>query len=167
FTIRSYGDDRFPTNEHLDLRIGGTPPVYRYASLSVTSDNVVPCAIGRVPILHTVRALDGALLLEPEEDESHPLVEHQTDLGVSTIFGFGTRRRWLRGDKIQQNSDASAIRAWNRATYGRGLPFVLIPHVFPDGDPSAEEAWICRWENDRLPRTYPNTMLLSRYRLPF
>jgi hypothetical protein len=166
FTIRAYGEDRFPTNEHLDLRADG-PPVYRYASLSVTTANTVPCAIGKVPILTTVRALDGALLLEPDDDESHPLVEHQSDLGVSTIFSFGTRRRWLRGDKIQEASDAAAIRAWNRATYGRGLPFVLIPHVFPDGDPSGEEAWICRWEDENLPRTYMDMSLRSRFRLKF
>lgn len=164
FTIRGYGEDRFPTNEHLDLR----PAVsYRYASLSVSSANTVPCAIGKVPILTTVRALDGTLMLESEDDESHPLVEHQTDLGVSTIYAFGTRRRWLRGDKIQASGDAAAIRAWNRATGGRATPFVLIPHIFPDGDPTNEEAWLCRWEEDRLPRTYLDTQLLSRYRLQF
>jgi hypothetical protein len=164
FTIRDYAPDRFPTNEHLDLRPAGS---YRYASLSVTSPNVVPCAIGKVPILTTVRALDGTLMLESEEDESHPLVEHQTDLGVSTIYAFGTRRRWLRGDKIQKASDAAAIRAWNRASGGRAIPFVLIPHIFPEGDPSGDEAWLCRWEQDRLPRTYLDTQLDSRYRLQF
>lgn len=165
FTIRGYAPDRFPTNEALDLRALALE--YRFASLTVTTPNTVPCAVGAVPILSTVRTLDGTLLLEAEEDESHPLVEHQTDLGVSTIYAFGTRRRWLRGDKVQEQTDAAAIRDWNRATGGRALPFVLIPHVFPEGHPELAESWICRWEQDRLPRTYLDTTLKSRYRLQF
>jgi len=173
FTIRSYHEDLFPVNEHLDLR--DVTPTYRYASLEVSSANVVPCALGKFPILTRVRALDGHLLVEstPEDDEAHPLVEHKTDVGVSTIYSHGTRLRWLRGDKIQQDSDAVALRSWNRATQGRSIPFVLIPHTLNDHAAATsplveqEEAWIARWEDQNLPRTYIGPDLLSRYRLKF
>ncbi len=167
FTIRDYHEDLFPVNEHLDLR--DVTPTYRYARLTAADANVVPCAIGAFPILTEVRALDGNLLLDanPEDDESHPLVEHKTDVGVSTIYSHGTRLRWLRGEKIQENTDARNIRAWNRATQGRSIPFVLIPHIIDDDheDTTDEESWIVRWEQQNLPRTYFGPDLMSRYRL--
>jgi len=171
FTIRAYHEDAFPMNEHLDLR--DVAPTYQYASLEVTSPNSVNCALGAFPMLTSVRALDGNLLLDAEDDESHPLVEHKTDVGVSTIYQHGTRLRWLRGEKIQAATDAAAIRSWNRATFGRGLPFVLIPHLLDDDAPvtspavEQEESWIVRWEDPNLPRTYMGPDLMSRYRLKF
>lgn len=168
FTIRDYHEDDFPVNEHLDLR--DVTPTYRYASLELTADNIVNCALGKCPILTTVRALDGNLLLDgsPEDDEDHPIVEHNTDAGVATIYSHGTRRRWLRGDKLQVDSDARLMRSWNRATQGRSTPFVLIPHVITeDGTTADEESWIARWEDSRLPRTYIGPDLLSRSRLKF
>ncbi len=169
FTIRTYHEDLFPVNEHLDLR--DVTPTYRYASLAVTSANSVACALGKIAILTRVRALDGNLMLDgaPEEDESHPIVEHKTDVGVSTIYSHGTRLRWLRGDKIQKATDAAAIRSWWRATQGRSLPFVLIPHItrVPSPTPEEEESWIVRWEQPNLPRTYIGPDLLSRYHLTF
>ncbi len=171
FTIRPYHEDLSPVNEHLDLR--DVTPTYRYASLSVTSANSVNCALGKFPILTTVRTLDGNLMLDgaPEEDESHPIVEHKTDVGVATIYSHGTRLRWLRGDKIQEAADATAIRSWWRATQGRSIPFVVIPHVLNDDAPvtspavEEEESWIVRWEQPNLPRTYVGPDLLSRYHL--
>ncbi len=173
FTIRRYHEDLFPVNEHLDVR--DVTPTYRYASLEVTSANSVNCALGKCAILTRVRALDGNLLLEgsPEDDESHPIVEHQTDVGVSTIYSFGTRLRWLRGDKIQRDSDARAIRSWSRATEGRAVPFVLIPHLINEDAPvesppvDQEESWIARWEDKTLARSYIGSDLLSRYHLKF
>ncbi len=173
FTIRAYHEDSFPVNEHLDVR--DTTPTYRYASLECASANLVNCALGKFPILTTVRALDGNLMLDgnPEDDEEHPTVEHGTDAGVETIYAHGTRRRWLRGDKIQANTDAKAIRSWDRASGGRATPFVLIPHLVDDDAPATsptveeEESWIVRWEDKQLPRTYVGPDLLSRYRLKF
>jgi len=171
FIIRAYHEDDFPLNEHLDLR--DVSPSYRYASLEVTVANSVNCSLGAFPMLTTVRALDGNLMLDAEDDESHPMVEHKTDVGVSTIYVHGTRLRWLRGDKIQESTDAAAIRSWNRATLGRGLPFVLIPHILDEHAPvtspevEQEESWIVRWEDPNLPRAYIGPDLMSRYRLKF
>jgi hypothetical protein len=167
FTIRTYHEDLFPQNEHLDLR--DVTPTYRYASLAVTSANSVACALGKFAILTNVRTLTGNLRIAAEADESHPIVEHRTDVGVATIYSHGTRLRWLRGDKIQKVGDAAAIRSWWRATQGRSIPFVLIPHItrVPSPTPEEEESWIVRWEQPTLPRTYIGPDLLSSYHLKF
>src|ERR1051325_11078483 len=108
-TIRDYfasgQGDAFPVNEHLDLR--DVNPSYRYLSLELLNDNTVAVAIGLVAILTEVRSLDGNLLLDgdPEEDEIHPIEEHKTDAGASTISIHGTRLRWLRGDKLAELTD--------------------------------------------------------------
>lgn len=172
FTIRDYHEDYFPVNEHLDLR--DMDPTYRYASLEVTVPNTVFCSVGKFAMLETVRSLDGTLLIDAEDDEKHPLVRHATDVGVETTFVHGTRLRWLRGDKIVSAGDSAKIRAWNRASFGSGIPFVLIPHVVTDDElllaspalsDNHEEAWIVRWEEDTLPRQYIGPDLLSRWRL--
>ncbi len=168
FTIRPYHEDQWPVNEHLDFR--DVTAHYRYLSLELVNANTVNAALGKIAILSSVKTLDGTLMLDTEEDEQHPLVEHKTDIGVSTIYAHGTRLRWLRGEKIQEASDSAAIRAWNRASQGRALPFVLIPHLeTDDASPTTadEESWLVRWEEDRLPRTYFSADLLSRWRLKF
>jgi hypothetical protein len=159
FPAASYHLDKFPLTLHLDLR--SSAPSYRYASLVVTSANTVNCAIGEVIISTAIRMLDGTVQFDSEEDEDHPLVEHQTDVGVSTIYRHGTRLRWLRGDKVVEATDAAAIRTWTRASLGRGLPFVVLPHL------AETEAWYVRWENGKVPRTYIGPDLISRYRLAF
>lgn len=166
FTIRDYHEDDFPVNEHLDLR--DVDPTYRYASLEVTAPNSVTCSLGAFPMLETVRGLDGTLMLDADDDERHPVVRHATDVGVETTYAHGTRLRWLRGDKIAETGDAAAIRSWNRASFGSGVPFVVIPHIETDADAGAvEEAWLVRWEDDNLPRTYIGPDLMSRWRLKF
>ena len=163
FPAASYHLDRFPLNLHVDLRTDA--PSYRYASLAVTNANTVPLAIGEVIIATAIRSLDGTIQFDSEDDESHPLVEHQTDVGVSTIYRHGTRLRWVRGDKVVAATDAANIRTWNRASLGRGLPFIIWPKTAED------ECWYVRWESDKLPRTYlapdPAGGFISRYRLAF
>ncbi len=167
FTIRAYHKNDFPQNEALDLR--DVDPSYRYLSLALTSANSVAAALGKIAILSTVRSLDGNLLLNTEETAAHPIVEHQTDVGVSTIYAHGTWLRTLSGEKIQEASDAAAIRDWNEATRGRSLPFVLIPHLEPDAAAGTEEeAWLVRWTDNVLPRIYLIPDLgLSHYLLKF
>lgn len=167
FTIRTYHEDDFPVNEHLDLR--DINPSYQYLSLELTAANSVNAALGKIALLSSVRNLDGNLeLSNVQDDETHPLVEHRTDVGVSTIYIHGTRWRWLRGDKIQVASDSALIRSWNRAANGRGLPFVVIPHIETDADAGAvEESMLVRFEKEELPRTYIGPDLLSRWRLEF
>ncbi len=167
FTIRPYQENDFPQNESLDLR--DVDPSYRYLSLALTSANSVAAALGKIAILSTVRTLDGTLMIDAEDDEAHPVVSHKTDIGVETIYAHGTRLRTMTGDKLQAATDAAAIRSWNRASRGRSLPFMLIPHIGEDSAAGTdEETWLVRWTEDSLPRTYlvPD-LALSKYVLKF
>lgn len=165
FTIRTYQEDSFPVNEHLDLR--PTNPSYRYASLVVSNANVVNCAVGKCAILTTVRSLTRNLLVGGQDEESHPLVEHATDLGVSTIYSLGTRRRWLRSNKIATEADALLIRSMIRASSGRAVPFVIIPHLEDAAAGTIEESMIVRWEKPSVQRMYTGPGLMSQYAFAF
>jgi hypothetical protein len=158
--IPEYHEDAFPQNAWLDLR--DLSPSYRYASLAVTVANAVPCAIGELVLAQTMRALAGTFQLDSEEDEAHPLVENRTTVGVSTIYSHGTRWRWIRGDVTDTGAVAEQLRAWNRATLGRGLPCVIWPHL-----DAADEPLFVRWESEKLPRTHLAPDGISRLRLAF
>jgi hypothetical protein len=160
-TIPPYHEDRFPENAKLDLRPFGSPS-YRYGSLAVTSANVVPCAIGEIVLATQLRAISGTFQLDAEEDESHPLQENKTDVGVSSIYVHGTRWRYVRGQVIQTATTAVQIRSWNRACFGRGYPCVVWPHLDDDDEPM-----YMRFEKDGLPRTRIAPDGISRYQLGF
>lgn len=161
FPAASYHEDKFPKNLHLDLRVAA--PSYQYASLAVTTASSVNCSIGEMIVATTVRALDGTYERNAQDDEDHPLNEHRTDVGVSTIYVHGTRLRWMRGELVQEGSDAANIRSWNRATLGRGLPCVIMSHHNPDDD----EPWFVRFEKTKLPRAYIAAGGVSRLPLDF
>jgi hypothetical protein len=158
FTIPAYHEDDFPENAWLDLR--DEAPSYRYASLAVTEANVVPCAIGELVLARTMRALEGTLQLDAEEDEDHPLTENRTTVGVSTINVHGVRWRWIRGDVTQTVVTAERLRSWNRATQGRGYPSLIWPHL-----DAADEPLYVRWEQGKLPRARIGPDGQSRFRL--
>lgn len=158
-TVPAYHEDDFPANVYAD--ISATSPSYRYGSLAVTSANIVACSIGELVISTGLRSLTGCLMVDASDDEEHPIVEHRTDVGVSTIYAHGTRWRWVRGDKVQAATDAQKIRALNRASQGRSLPFVILPHLQND------EPFFVRFEKTTLPRTYMDNAWVSRYRLEF
>ncbi len=161
FVIPAYHEDKFPVNCFLDL--SGTSPSYRYASLEATTANAVACSIGECPIYNQIRSLPGSFLISTDvDDEDHPLVEHKTDVGVSTIYRHGTRLRWLRGDVVEEASTGVQIRSWNRATLGRGLPFLLLPPV----ELNAGEPLFVRWEDNKLPRNYMERGI-SKFKLGF
>ncbi len=157
--VPAYHEDDFPANIHAD--ISATSPSYRFGSLAVTSANIVACSIGEVVISTALRSLTGCLMPDASDDEEHPIVEHRTDVGVSTIYSHGTRWRWVRGEKTQAGSDAAKIRSLNRASQGRSLPFIILPHLQND------EAFFVRWEKNQLPRTYIDNSYISKFRLEF
>lgn len=157
-TVPAYHEDDFPVNISVDVN-----QTYQYFSLAATSANIVNIAIGEVILATQVRTLVGHYLVlqGPGEEEDHPLVEHQTDVGVSTIYGFGTRRRWIRGSILQNESNGTTVRSWNRAAQGRLLPFVIWPQLTP------AEPWYVRFEDTRMRRTYVSPGAHSRFDLNF
>jgi len=152
--------DQFPVNVFGDFRT--LLPTYRYASLAVTVANVVSCSIGEFLILSELRSIDGFTMSSSDDQEDHPIVEHKTDVGVSTIFLHGTRLRWFRGNVLQGKTTADNIRNWGRATYGRGLPFLIVPLTYSDAEP-----WLVRWEDGKINRHYHESKGYSTYSLAF
>jgi hypothetical protein len=160
-TVPAYHEDDFPANIYADLSV--TAPSYRYGSLAVTSANTVNCALGELVIATSLRSLNGSLVLDSsvEDEDDHPIVEHHTDVGVSTIYAHGTRWRYLRGDVRQNTTNAAAVRSWNRATQGRALPCIVLPHASPD------EAWFVRFAKSTLSRRYLGPGYRSSFRFEF
>lgn len=161
-TIPPYHEDRFPQNAALDLRDFGSVPSYRYASLAVTGANSVACAIGEIVLATQLRSISGTFQVDAEEDESHPLQENRTDVGVSSIYVHGTRWRYVRGQVVQEEGTAVQIRAWNRACFGRGYPCLVWPHL-----EDSDEPLYARFEKDGLPRVRIGPDGVSRYQLAF
>jgi hypothetical protein len=156
FVIAAYHPDKFPVNSYLELSPAQT---YQYLSLEAASANIVDCSIGEFPIYSAIQSIGHSFLISTDQDdEDHPLVDHKTDIGVSTIYRHGTRLRWLRGDVVEEQSIGDQIRTWNRASLGRGLPFVILP---PDREPM-----FVRWEESKLPRNFMERGV-SKYRLAF
>lgn len=158
-TVPPYAEDFFPTNIHA---IFSAPQTYKYAALEGTTANSVPVSIGEVAIYSTLREMPAWTLASGvEEAEEHPLVEHQTDIGVSTIFVYGTRRRWLRGEVLHESGNAEKVRKLRRDAFGRGFPFSIIPDL-PNG-----EAWYVRFEQTQQVRQYIERDWISRLPLAF
>lgn len=155
FPAMEYHENGFPLNLPLDLRTAA--PSYRYWSLAATVPNTVPIALGLFVLVDAVRALDGHLLLSgnPEDDEDAPSNRHVTDAGVESTLSFGTRLRWLRGEKLSQTAEGADLRSWHRAAAGDAGRFLLLPHM-EDNEP-----WFARFGASKLPRTHqmPDSLL--------
>lgn len=146
FPAATYHEDDFPANLHLDLR--ASPMTGQYLSIVVSTPSSVACSIGEIVIASQIRFLDGRFQRDAEEDETHPLISHATDVGVKTKYSHGTRLRWVRGDHIHEAADDAKIRSWNRAAQGTALPFLLLPHL------RVEEVWLCCFETLPLTSRY-------------
>jgi hypothetical protein len=149
FPVATYQNNAFPVNLALDLR--DDAPAYQYWSLTATTVNSVPIAIGLFVLVDAVHALNGHLLLgsNPEDDEDTPSNRHATDAGVESTFSFGTRLRWLRGEKLLDGeAEGTQIRDWHRAASGDAGRFLLLPHMEDD------EPWFARFGTSKLPRQH-------------
>jgi hypothetical protein len=155
FPTMEYQENGFPLNLGIDLREAA--PSYRYWSLAATVANGVPIAIGLFIMVDTVRALDGHFLLSanPQDDEDAPSNRHVTDAGVESTLSFGTRLRWLRGEKLSETNEGAALLSWHRAAAGDAGRFLLLPHM------EENEPWFARFASSKLPRTHrmPNNLL--------
>lgn len=125
FTIPAYHEDKFPANAALDLT--DVNPTYRYASLVVSVANIVACSVGEFVIASTIRDFSSIRLNgSSSDDEDHPLIEHSTDVGVTTFFSYGTRGRWRRGQVTNTDAVITQLQSWNRSSQGRFLAFVIV-----------------------------------------
>lgn len=161
FPAASYWENDFPLNLHLDLRVAA--PSYRYWAVEVTVANGVTLSIGEFILATDIKVLQGSLIIDDgvSEDEDHPQNEHATDAGIYTINSHGTWIRKLRGVVKQDDANSTKIRAWNRSSFGRAKPCVLLPHLDP------EHVEYVRFGSTKLTRTYIGGMYRSRFELEF
>jgi len=83
--------------------------------------------LGEFLLVGTLRTLYALWTPIPSEDESHPVVHHETDYGVDLDFGFGVR---VRGGVLtaREEDGRTAFLSLERAQRGRLRPWVLIPN---------------------------------------
>jgi len=78
------------------------------------------------------------------------------------LYMAGWKRRTLRGGIIQSDANALLVRDWNRATLGRGLPFVVLVE---DTEASGEEPWFVRFAPGPFARRFTYGSVASVYDL--
>lgn len=132
------------------VEVNGSP-TYRYWRLSVTGGNTVPLSLGRPYFGGALRDLTNDVRWGVEEAEEFINVEHQTDLGVETIYNIGSKRRRFNGEFALRNEapypHAQELISLHRSAQGRYKPWLLIPDV------DVNDAWIVRFDENRWSRT--------------
>lgn len=129
-------------------------PTYRYWRLIVSGspDNSTPLSLGRPYFGGALRDLTNDVRWGVEEDEDFINIEHQTDLGVETIYNIGGKRRRFSGEFALRNEapypHAQELISLHRSAQGRYKPWLLIPDAT---DPT--DAWLVRFEENRWSRT--------------
>jgi hypothetical protein len=155
-TIPDWTEEDPPWSVSPFIEVTGTP-TYRYWSLviggsgSPLADNSQAISIGRWAILGALRDLTNDVRWGVEEGEEHNIIEHDTILGVETIYPLGGKRRSFNGEFALRNEapyqHAQEFIAFCRSAQMRVRPWVLIPDV------DVNEAWIVRFEDNRWSRT--------------
>jgi len=157
FTIPAIDEDGFSVNPWFDLTgaagylVGG----YRYWRLAVIGANAANVAIGQLWLGGEKRQATHNFSWEYTETDDHPLIEHRTDLLVSTMYDLGTRARRLDVEIETSDAGIASLRAWIRAAAGRARPVLVVP------DPALNDAWLVRvadpqfsigrrWNNDNV-----------------
>ncbi len=158
-TIPAYRSDGFSISPWLDITgvANYSASGHRYWRINVVGTNAAPVAIGEVILGSTLRTLEVNLSWGATDWEDHPITEHRSDFGVSTIYDFGTFWRTLSGEVDTTDAGWSSIQEFARAARNRARPFLLIP------DPAVNDAWFCRFAETRITRAQT---FLNRNQVP-
>lgn len=128
-------------------------PTYRFWRLVVggSPGNSFDLSLGRPFFGGALRDLTNDVRWGVEEVEDFINIEHQTDLGVETIYNIGGKRRRFAGEFALRNEapyeHAQELISLHRSAQGRYKPWLLIPDV------DVNDAWIVRFEENRWSRT--------------
>jgi len=147
-TIPAWRADGFSVSPWLDLTgvSGYTASGLRYWRINVVGVNTANVAIGEVILGETLRTLEVNMSWNANEAEEHPIVEHRSDFGVSTIYDFGTFWRRLVGDLDTTDAGWASYQALAQAARVRARPFLILP------DPDVNDAWLVRLAETRFAR---------------
>lgn len=158
-TIPALDADNYPVNAFVDLTgIGSrTFLFWRLIIVGVNSANI---SIGEIWMGSTKRTLDNVDITYPvNETTSRPIIEHQTDYGVSTIYNLGVKLRKFETEaRILTPAQMILIKTWWDSCNGRATPCLIYP------DAEAAEyfgAQLVRWSNTERPDKHTFPLLTS------
>lgn len=145
-TVPEYQEDGHPTNLIVELPAEESAATWQ---IQITSSNGVGLSIGEIVLAPSFRVLDADYQLGASDEEEHPTIDNESELGgVFAPYEQLIRRRYLRGTiRLQHEDDAEPIVRLRRAARGRGLPFLIDPQL-----PIAEP-WYVRWADPRRTRS--------------
>lgn len=157
-TIPAAAADGYPVCPFLDLT-AITPRSYQFWRLVVVDANAAPVAIGEVILGETIRELTVNVNWGARESEDRLIIEHTTDMGVSTIYDLGVRQRVFEGDVDTTDAGAAELRDLVRAARARVDPWLFIP------DPDVNDAWFVRFADAKALRR--TMVFIDSNQLPF
>lgn len=123
-TIPAYRSDGFPINPFKDLT-GVSPRSYRYWRLVVVGVNSAAVQIGEVWLGATLRTLAVNIRWNYEENDDQPLIEHNTDFRVRTVYSYGVSIRRLVAQLTTTDGGAAELYDWWRSCRGRAHPMLI------------------------------------------
>jgi len=152
--VPAYRADGYPVSPWLDLTVlpGYTTTGFTTWRIAYYgADNPTPPAVGEIVMVSHLRSLDRNPQWGFAETENHPLIEHATDLGVVTVYEYGTLTRTYTGQIIASEAGATELRALARDARFRSRGWLFIP------DAAVNEAWFVRWLGMPQSRTHQIT----------
>jgi hypothetical protein len=123
-TIPSTPEDDLRLDPWIDLRglPNGSSTTWN-AALTAGS----AAALGEFILVSSLRSLDVLFTPSPTEEESHPVIHHETDADVDLFYGIGVRTR--RGTLSTRGvSGRATFLSLQRAQRGRLRPWIFIPN---------------------------------------
>lgn len=148
FTIPAKRADNFRWNVAADLT-AVSPRTYQYWRIYVSGTNSFNLALGESLLVVTKRTLTPNVSPSFQRELNHPVVEHKTDAGVSTIYDLGVQWETIRGVIKNNEAGADDQEALFRSAGGRSLPFLFIQ------DPGKTEPLYVRRADSKLNFTFP------------
>lgn len=141
-TIPGIDADNYHINAWKDLTAIGSR-TFRYWSFAVTVANSAKIHIGQIGLIGTIRALAANINWPVNTEDSHPIVERQTNYGVTYVYDSGVRLRRLSAPIDNTDANAATVRQWWLETRGRARPFYVVP------DPAVNDVWLVRFQEPK------------------
>lgn len=150
FTIPANRADRFRWNVLADLSALGSRS-FQYWRIYISGTNSAAIAIGELLMITTKRTLERNLEASFTRELNHPVVEHKTDAGVSTIYDLGVSWETIRGTIKNTSTGADSQETLFRSSGGRSEGFLFVQ------DPGISEPLYVRRVDSKLNITFPWT----------
>lgn len=143
-TIPAHWEDGWTPSPWVEFDAPITDDVWR---LSINAANSLPCQVGRLVLIGTLRSMETDVRWGEVEEEEHGDIMQPTELQVETFYALGGKRRRFNGELGYQDTEAAELITLRRSAHGRIRPWLLIP------DATVNDAWLVRFEDPAWART--------------